>query len=64
VHLNLTEDEPGKQSKVLMPRDVNIEEAPIQSKQPGQDTNARREAALKRLEERLKKKEMLGKESF
>jgi hypothetical protein len=63
---NLTEDESDRQmaSKALMPREVNIEEEPIQPKQPGQDANARREAALKRLEVKAKKRDWYGKENF
>lgn len=47
-------------SKVFSPRNVNVEEAPIQStKAPGQDAIARRAAAAKRLEERQRNREKI-----
>jgi hypothetical protein len=50
-------------SKVLSPRNANVEEA-AQSKVPGQDAAARRAAIAKRLEERQRNREKLGKENI
>ena len=50
-------------SNVLSPRSTNIEEATAQSRVPGQDAIARRAAAAKRLEERQRNREKLGKEN-
>lgn len=49
-------------NKVLSPRVANIEEVSA-PKAPGQDAIARRLAAAKRLEERRRNREQLGKEN-
>ena len=44
---------------------MNMAEVPVQlPKAPGQDANARRAAAAKRLEERQRNRERLGKENI
>jgi hypothetical protein len=48
---------------VLSPKNTNIDEAGHIGKAPGQDAIARRAAAAKRLEERKRMKEMMGKEN-
>ena len=50
-------------SKVLSPRNINIEETAAQPKVPGQDAITRRAAAAKRLEERQRNREKFGKEN-
>lgn len=57
----LTSDD--EKPKVLSPKNTNIEEAEYIAKAPGKDAIARRAAAAKRLEERKRMKEMMGKEN-
>lgn len=65
LKVNLIKDELEMQvaNKVLSPRSTNIEETAAQSRVPGQDAVARRAAAAKRLEERQRNRERLGKEN-
>jgi len=57
------EDEPKILRNALSPRSNNIEEPVPLSKAPGQDALARRAAAAKRLEERQRNRERMGKEN-